>query len=262
MRDDHYKDLYGTDQNRFRIDFAKRLAYARENGISTAILTGRNEPQQNREFLQMFAELNKDLKDPFRKIEMQTTGVTLDEDYLLWLRDTVGVTTISVSVSALDSAQNNAWNGTLKQNQVDLPYLTKMIVDLGFTLRMSLNLSNFYDEWTPKEIFQKVRDMGASQLTLRVFYQSSTPSPQNRWIAKHRIADAKVAEINSYIETNGSVLGVLEYGATNYSVDGLSVVLDDDCMNKKVKAHVQKYWILRDDGKLYSQWDNPASRVF
>jgi len=56
-------------------DYLKRLEYARDNGTNTVMLTGNSEPQQNRKFLTVFGLMNKLMKNPFKNIEMQTTGI-------------------------------------------------------------------------------------------------------------------------------------------------------------------------------------------
>ena len=44
---------------------------------------------------------------------------------------------------------------------------------------------------------------------------------------------------------------------------GISTVLDDDCMSKNnTNDGVIRYLILREDGKLYSQWDDKGSLIF
>src|SRR5690554_7402007 len=77
-------------------DYLKRLEYARDNGTNTVMLTGNSEPQQNRKFLTIFGLMNKLMKNPFKNIEMQTTGILLDKNYLRFLRNHVGVNTISL----------------------------------------------------------------------------------------------------------------------------------------------------------------------
>ena len=53
----------------------------------------------------------------------------------------------------------------------------------------------------------------------------------------------------------------LPFGALRYSVDGISTVVDDDCMNQEVKDTL-KYLILRPDCKLYTKWDDAGSLLF
>lgn len=72
-------------------DYIKRLEFARDNGCNTVMLTGNSEPQQNRKFLSYFGMFMKMMNRPFRWVEMQTTGVLLDDPYLRFLRNHVGV---------------------------------------------------------------------------------------------------------------------------------------------------------------------------
>jgi len=60
-------------------DMRKRLQYARDNGCNTLMLTGNNEPQQNKAFLRILGLVNKSLPNPFLNIEMQTSGAFIDE---------------------------------------------------------------------------------------------------------------------------------------------------------------------------------------
>ncbi len=48
-----------------------------------------------------------------------------------------------------------------------------------------------------------------------------------------------------------------------YSVEGMSTVIDSDCMNSKESNNdTLKYIILREDGKLYCRWDDIGSLIF
>ena len=99
------------------------------------------------------------------------------------------------------------------------------------------------------------------QITFRVLYQSGQDTEQDQWIAQHSARPALVDDIRDYIVSKGRPIGKLEYGQTKYSVQGLTTVLDDDCMSQEVKQEM-KYLILRPDCKLYSRWEDPASLLF
>ena len=87
-------------------DYIKRLEFARDNGCNTIILTGSSEPQQNKNFLATFGLINKNLKNPFKIIEIQTTGALLDDNYIKFLKNHVKVTSISISVSSFNDIEN------------------------------------------------------------------------------------------------------------------------------------------------------------
>ena len=61
----------------------------------------------------------------------------------------------------------------------------------------------------------------------------------------------------------GALLLYLEdtsFGFPRYSVNGMSIVLDDDCM--KTKDVNLRYIVLRQNCKLYTRWDDKGSILF
>ena len=242
-------------------DYLKRLDFAQRNGCNTVMLTGNSEPQQNRKFLTYFGLFMQLMKHPFDWIEMQTTGALLDNNYLRFLRNHVGVNIISLSVSSFDQFQNQKIIGC--PVQINLEELCKNIKKYDFTLRLSLNLSDAFNDYSPEELFSTCyEEFLADQVTLRVLYSNSNDTPQSKWVSQHAMNSDKIKEINSFIKTYGTVLGKLPYGATKYSYNDMSIVLDDDCMGKRNDNDAYKYLILRPDCKLYSSWDDKASLIF
>jgi len=258
-------------------DYTRRLQFARDNGCNTVILTGDGEPLINRNFLRNFAHWNNSISSPFRWIELQTSGVTLDEEALRFLRNTVGVSTISLSLSDMfDSNSNMNMNGTPAKLRVDIDQLCKEIKRYDFNLRLSLNMTDVYKRFDVYEkcfkevpvdtpiamILERAQKLGADQVTFRKLYVSGDPTiPQNKWIAEHAASDNLLLHIRAYIRDNGRVLEQLPFGAIRYSVGGISVVSDDDCMAVEVKP-VMKYLVLRPNCKLYTKWDTSASLLF
>ena len=71
----------------------------------------------------------------------------------------------------------------------------------------------------------------------------------------------KIREITEYVKSNGRALEVLPFGSIKYSVNGMGVVIDTDCMSTEAKDTI-RYLILRPNAKLYSKWDDKGSLVF
>ena len=246
-------------------DYIKRLEFARHNGCNTVMLTGNSEPQQNRKFLTYFGMLMQMMRDPFQWIEMQTTGTLIDQNYLRFLRNHVGVNLISLSVSSLDNAMNNCIIHTAPNGYIDLPALCSEIKKYDFSLRLSLNLTSEFRKFdvNPQTLFQQCKDLGADQVTLRVLYSSGTGTQQDTWIRDCALPERHVNMIKHYVTDKGRILGVLPHGAIKYSLDGLCVVIDSDCMDTTERTGEDyKYLILQPDCKLYSLWDDPASLIF
>lgn len=245
----------------YEMDYLKRLEFARDNGCNTVMLTGDCEPQQNRAFLEKFGSLNARLARPFRWIEMQTTGTLLDDGYLRFLRNHVGVSTISVSLASLNSEINAKICNMRKP--VDIEWLCSEIKRYDFNLRLSINLTREIEaQYTVEELFRHCReDLHADQITFRVLYQSGNDTPQDKWIDENVATPAYVDAIRHYIEEYGILLGTLEFGAKKYSVHNMSTIIDEDCMSQEAKS-TYKYLILRPNCKLYSRWEDPASLIF
>jgi sulfatase maturation enzyme AslB (radical SAM superfamily) len=252
-------------------DYLKRLEFARDNGCNIAMLTGDGEPLANRSFLKLFGLMNQSLESPFRWIELQTSGVYLNDQYLRFLRNHVGVTTISLSLSSLNTSSNANYNQIPRPLVFDIEHLCNEIKRYDFNLRLSLNLTDVFEEkygrnnlggYTLDDLFVTIKNLGADQVTFRVLYTSQEKNtPQDKWIEEHRAHESFVEEIRLYIKENGRPLVILPFGATKYALHGMSTVLDDDCMSTEVKDTL-KYLILRPDCKLYSHWDLKDSLVF
>ena len=249
-------------------DYLKRLEFARHNGCNTVMLTGNSEPQQNRKFLTYFGLFMQMMRDPFQWIEMQTTGVLLDANYLRFLRNHVGVNLISLSVSAPEDMDNLQIIGVPGGAPFHLVDLCQEIKKYDFSLRLSVNLTKAFNEFQGQEerFFQWAKGLGADQVTCRVLYSDGGDSEQAQWIQKNAAAQETVQGIANYVMLKGKPLGVLPYGAIKYSLHGMAVVVDDDCMAKgklpDEEKDAYKYLILQPNYKLYSQWDDPASLIF
>ncbi len=250
-----YFDLYMKD-------YIERMQFARDNGCNTVMLTGDCEPQQNWKFLQLFGIFNQMLSNPFKNIEMQTTGVLIDDAYLYFLRHHVRVKTISLSVSNMfDNEINREMNGTIANKMVDIQNLCARIKKYKFNLRMSLNMTKHYNDVQSEEFFSYAKTLGADQITFRVLYESDLGTPQDKWISDHKFNEENVTDLNEYIKKEGRLMEITEFGHHRYTVHGLSTIVDDDCMSEKPKESL-KYLILRPDCKLYSKWDEKSSLVF
>ncbi len=265
MKADTYVDQI-EENMRFRElykkDFKRRLEFCRDNGCHVVVLTGDGEPMMNIHFLNDFSEWNESISSPFKRIELQTSGVTLDDKRLRWLRNTIGVSTISVSLSNVWSNEGNQeYNGTPEQLKVDIEKLCSEIKRYDFNLRLSLNMTDAYNGRTPIELFDRCHALSANQVTLRVLYESGGDTPQDEWIRVHKASAEVLKELEGFILSSGRKLEILSFGAQKWSVGGISVVLDNDCMSTAAKETL-RYAVLRPNCRLYSKWDDEGSLVF
>ena len=260
----HLIDINKPDFEIHQRDYLSRMAFARDNGCNTVMLTGTSEPQQNKQFLQFFSEMNARLDKPFRWIEMQTTGVLLDDAYFNFLRGCVGISTISISITAFDDETNRDYIRMPSNCAVSLKKLSEEIRNHGFNLRLSVNLTDYFDRYdgAAERFFADARELfRPDQITLRVLYTSEEENEQARWVKEHACREKVVSQLIDQVKKNAIPLERLPYGRIKYSCLGMSIVVDDDCMSKTAQEDY-KYLILQPNCRLYSRWDDPASLVF
>ena len=268
MHKEEYPNLISTNDYFHRESYKNRMAFARDNGCNTVMLTGQGEPQQNMEFIADFAKMNSELAMPFRNIEIQTTGAKIDKYTLGCLRNN-GITTISLSVSCLNNDEVNSDIINGERTPINLRKLCAEIKEFGFNLRLSLNVTKWiylYEE--PSGGFEDIfkycsEELKADQVTFRKMYTDGKDTPQAKWISENNVNVVPYFKgLNEYILKNGRYLETLEYGSRRYSVMGMSTVVDEDCMAKSEEKKTLKYLILRPNCKLYTQWDDKGSLLF
>lgn len=249
-------------------DYVKRMIFAKENDANIMMITGDIEPLQNRNFLQTLSIINKYVLPQkgcsgFNWIEIQTSAVGFDRPYARFLRNTVGVSVFSFSLSSFDDDKNAEIVGMPANMKVNIADVCSAVKEYDFTLRLSLNINNAMldsvDGFTYSEeiesIFDKAAKLGADQLTFRKLYTTGE-NEQSKWIEQNRVDDSFFETLKNFVITHGKFIGKLPYGYSQYSINGISVVVDEDCMNEeKVNKDVSKYFVLRPDCKLYDGWN-------
>lgn len=255
-------------------DMRKRLEYARQNGCNTCMLTGNNEPQQNKEFLRIFAEINRSLSAPFLNIEMQTSGAYIDDGMLNFLKNTVGVTTIAISVACISNPEKNIELIQTPDKNLNISKLAESIKAKNMNLRICLNMNDHMldgcnsmedPEEAVKDIISRCKYLNADQITCRALWTSENGTSQAEWINQNvtSLTHDVIKEFKKQVKEDGKYLDTLEYGADRYDFKGFSTVIDEDSMaQSQEKKDSVKYLILRPNGKLYSKWDSKASLIF
>lgn len=267
-----FRDLY-------KRDFLDALMYAKQNGCNSLMYTGDGEPIINMQYMEMVQELNSKLPNPFIHNELQTSGVMLTstsenggEPYLRWLRNTMRIKVISLSLFDIFNSKNNATYTQPKNEKffVDIDETCKAIKKYDFTLRLSINMVNLYDKvQSIDDIFIRAKELGANQIIFRKLYNIDNEYCKdikvkeiNDWIINNKASDSILIDIFDWVHLCGTKLYSLPFGADVYSYKGMSIVIDDNCMNKGGNKDNIKYLVLRSNSKLYTQWDDEGSILF
>jgi hypothetical protein len=119
-----------------------------------------------------------------------------------------------------------------------------------------------YDDIEPVNIFSRIKSLNPDQVTFRKLWKNGDKRlPQTIWVEKNKCNESTYDNINKYIVSEGKPLYRLPFGAMAYSIWGMSTVIDNNCMGKN-EMNKLKYVILRENGKLYCQWDDEGSLIF
>lgn len=278
QHDNPYEDKYdGTKVECFEYweDVRKRMIYAQKQGCQTVMLTGSNEPQQNRRWLETLYYVMQSLPEKFVNIEMQTTGAFLNCDYIAYLKR-FGVTTIAVSAFNID---DDVINRDIEENAdkfLKLEVLCERITSAGIILRLCLNVTDYISDAIkaiedPKSfdfasevnrLLNRCEKLGADQVTFRKMW-SVSGTAEAEWIKNNcKFDDYVIRAVNKEVTNHGTLICKLPYGASRYDFRGFSIVVDTDSMAKDENNFATKYYIIRENGKMYSSWDSKASIVF
>ena len=260
MHNENYGNSILNDKDIIPRAYLDRMQFVRDEGCNSMILTGTAEPQQNLPFIYKLLISNRTLRTPFYNISIQTTGSNLHPEDIKNLAD-AGVTTLALSISSFDDERN--WNIINTPQNARTMTITELIQTAklyNLNVRASFNLTNEFNRYKPGEFFIWGKNNYIDQITFRKIYASGD-SKQAQWVEKHKFFDEKLGQLKNYIQMNGVPISRLPYGFIQYSVKGISTVIDDNCMSKDNIDEI-KYAILRPNGHLYSRWDDTGSLIF
>ena len=253
-------------------DVIKRMEYAQRKGCETVMLTGSNEPQQNRRWLESLYLAMRSLPKPFLNIEMQTTGALIDMDYLMFLKK-IGVTTLAISTFNIFNDETNREIEECADENLEIEDLCDLAYKFGFNIRICVNVTDyvFSDEnisdaniasIEADKILNRCAELHANQVTFRKMW-SNPGTPEADWIEEHcKKGEILLDAVKQTVKEKGTLINILPYGAARYDYKGFSIVIDTDSMAKDTNNAATKYYIIRENGKMYSSWDSPASIVF
>ena len=137
---------------------------------------------------------------------MQTTGTMIDNGYLRFLRNHVGVSTISLSLASLDNDANAAITHMAKP--VDIQLLCFDVKRYDFNLRLSINLTKEIEENWPD--VEKLRG-----LELWIDRDHATPLPEGMFYLADLMGCEAVDEAG---KTLGKLTEILQHGPTDVYV--------------------------------------------
>ncbi|MFX1368702.1 MAG: radical SAM protein [Promethearchaeota archaeon] len=245
-----FKTEWNSNHERWYWEVERRIRYAADR-VEAVMITSHGEPTLNMAYIQDILNTLRTVSPSLAHVELQTSGVGLTEEKLNLLFE-LGVRVISLSVPALDKDKIVEIMCVPEKYKYDPIKLSKLIRSKGFILRLSIAMTNWFDDCSLDQILnQLVAVWKPNQVSFKKIHGADDYASQKY--------DELVREFKS--RESFKRLELLPIGTWKYDAVGIGVVWNDDCMVSK-EQKVPRYLILQPDGKLYTRWDSKASVVF
>jgi hypothetical protein len=245
-----FTPLWRSDFQRWSCEIEKRLRYA-SSRVDAIVITSQGEPTLNMQYIEDVLAIAKRIVPNLVHIELQTSGVGLDEAKLECLYRS-GIRVISLSLPALDHDKIIEIMEVPEKFDYDPIGLSEMIQSKGFILRLSLAMTKWFDDYSLNDIIYQLNEFWKpDQVSFKKIYGADDEASENY--------DTLFTEFSANPKVRH--LEFLSIGIWKYSVNGIAIVWNDDCMLNQIHE-VPRYLILQPDAKLYTRWDCKASVVF
>ncbi len=231
-----------------RDDYAARLEYAREHGFDTLVYTGDCDPLSNPGFMENVESWNSELARPFRRIELETTIESLDEKTLLWLRNRVSVSTVSLFIP--HPGPNSSFLDIPQEIAQDPETFRVRMESLGLNLKLTVRLTILYEIVNLEALFASFASVGARIVELKKPFgiddRISCP-PET------------IERIGNYVFEHGTPAKHRSECVPEYYLGDMRVSVDTDSDSR---ARRREILVLGPDARLYTEWGVKASLLF
>ena len=264
-------------------NFEKAMAFARNCGVSTVLLTGKGEPTIQPRLIQRYVAR---LGCNFPFVELQTNGLLLlDEKYDHWLQRWYdeGLNTIAISVPHyIEDRCGMVFSGGKSKKYIDLPALVRKLKDIGYTVRINCVMFDHWRSTDPDKYQLEPRDirginnmadvknfigcvyedwgvgkgLGADQLTFTPMRRPINPNNDEvaRWVDQHSFPDDEfLRKIREFLHKEAMLLLQLPHGAEVFDYQGHNVCLND-CLTLNKDPEQLRQLIFFPDGRLCYDW--------
>lgn len=256
----------GLDNTEPAIDvrsFDEAARQARSEGATTALITGKGEPTlfpgQIGTYLALLREHG------FAWAELQTNGLrfsqkrSIMESHLATWR-ALNLRWISLSVVHYERAKNReCYIRGKADDYIDLPELIAYLRQFGYRVRLSVVLAQQFlnDLEQFRRMIDFARENQIGQLTMRPATKSDVGGADNpvyQWIAQHELPTERWAQMEQWVEENGTQYDSAGYGARMFDVSGQNVCLTN-CLTRNPNAEEVRQLIFWPSGDITTDWE-------
>lgn len=245
-----FKTTWRSDHERWSREIERRLRFAADR-VAAVMITSHGEPTLNMTYINDIMVILNRVAPSLAHVEIQTSGVGLTEEKLKQLYES-GIRVISLSIPALDKDTITNIMRVPEKYNYDPIGLSKMIRSMGFTLRLSIAMTDWFDDHSLNYIMDMLETVWMpDQVSFKKLYGADD------------VASKRYNEFAEEFKSNKehSQLELLSIGVWKYDAHGIGVVWNDDCMVSEDQEE-PRYLILQPDGKLYTRWDRMSSVMF
>ena len=240
-------------------NFIISCRFARENGVSTALITGKGEPTLFPDQISSFLHSLYMFGFPF--VELQTNGIQLSqhkgeyEEHLKEWYDS-GLTTIAISIVHYNNYRNNE-NFQPKGSCMILQELIAYLHKFGFSVRLSCVMFKGGIDCAEEveRLANFAKDNEVEQLTITPVRApgKSASSKVKEWVLSHELSIDEQVRIKCFLGVEGKKLLPLAHGAAVYDLYGQNVCLSD-CLTENPGPEEIRQLIFFPDGHLRYDW--------
>jgi molybdenum cofactor biosynthesis enzyme MoaA len=232
-------------------------------GATTFLITGKGEPTI---YPDQIAKVLQAVEGKFPIVELQTNGLHLASDrldgYLIpWKK--LGLKTIAISVVHWDSKVNAMLNPR-EGEMPDLARLVNKLRNFGFTVRLSVVMvKGGIDDVTKfSQFIEWAKENGVHQLTFRpVTRPDEADGKVSGWVKNNCVPESLVTKCHSYLNTHGTHLLSLGFGANVFDVQGQNVCLTN-CLTLDETGKEIRQLIYCSDGHIRYDWRYEGAILF
>lgn len=259
--------MTGVDENLKKVNwrnFDIGCKFAKSNGVSTVLLTGKGEPTLFPSLVTQYTKRAYEMEFPL--IELQTNGRNIlskrmaDEKHLEdWYN--LGMTTVCVSIAHYNDKRNNEIFQF--KDPLDLKAVIARLHDVGFSVRLSCVMLNGYIDTCEhvETLVTFARQNGVEQLTVRPVAAPSESEDieVQKWTKEHLVSEGAIENINDFFRANATELMQLTHGATVYDYHGQNLCLSNCLTLKPEEKDTIRQLIFFPDGHLRYDWCNKGA---
>jgi molybdenum cofactor biosynthesis enzyme MoaA len=244
-----FKTEWKSDYLKWHREIERRLRYAADR-VEAVMITSHGEPTLNMKYIKDIMDILDRIAPWLAQVEIQTSGVGLSEEKLDFLYE-LGVRVISLSIPALNKDKIVEIMRVPARFNYDPIRLTERIRSKGFTLRLSIAMTDWFDDYSLDDILSQLESI----------WQPDQVSFK-KLIGADDMASRRYDELaEEFRAREYTRLELLPLDVWKYEAHSIGIVWNDDCMVSEEQKH-PRYLILQPDGRLYTRWDTQASVIF